>query len=903
MEINDVVKSEVASNLLSDLNDKQSECVLAPPTGGLQIIAGPGTGKTKVLVSRVAYLITVHNIDPSNIIVTTFTKKAANEMLERLGSILGNVGVDCSKLLIGTFHSICYRLLRRYGHKIGLGGYTVADESDAALILKDLEHDLSSEEVEQLNKSSKRYLDITKNDAKGTLDSKKLRSHISKLKSDGIDSESYASRDDRNLVLSQIYTKYQEQLKINHLLDFDDCLLHCYHLVQQHPVLNFIEHVLVDEFQDTNDLQLSLVFEFARGNANSTVSCENVTVVGDPDQSIYGFRNARYVNFSKMKQHYEVRNLQDHIKVIALNRNYRSTKDILEISEIIMRQQHNRIQKTLTSSFDHSFSPIYASLNSAIQEARWISLQIQALLSLPDKLIKYQDIAILVRSASQTRCLENEFLRNRVPYIIVKGRAFWTRKEVTSIMDYLKVISTKYSKISYLKTLNYPKRGLGEKTLKNMDSFLESKLAKGERDVPMILQDIANGNNKLLRLPTKASNELSKYLRFLELARDQLDVIDDHYQKGVDITKLLEDFFDFVYSESGLKKEFDGDTNQKQNIEEVKKQLLEFRPQEDSLRMFDGATSNDIVEEHRNFLQEFILSMGLNEQSLDDQNSQSVDGKVSVSTIHGSKGLEWPVVFVPGLSEGILPSKFCIQSDQEDSVEEERRCLYVATTRAKTLLYMSSYIDSHESETHFRSPIEHKSRFIKNISFDAGRVPFENWWTLEKLYQIMNLACPLQSKFDLDAFYSTYEDRLKSLYDKENKFPSSSESRHIPNFEDRGFKSAKLQIENDEVPIKQKEMNIHRNISAAIKKNKTNKRGGPTIDVALRLVGENKTGKAIPSTATQPKNNESIACGSDKVRKPNANYAPPYIPVRKVPSLFLNRRRKLGTIHPTKRIE
>lgn len=902
MEINDVVKSEVASNLLSDLNDKQRECVLAPPTGGLQIIAGPGTGKTKVLVSRVAYLITVHNIDPSNIIVTTFTKKAANEMLERLGLILGNVGVDCSKLLIGTFHSICYRLLRRYGHKIGLGGYTVADESDAALILKDLEHDLSSEEVEQLNKSSKRYLDITKNDAKGTLDSKKLRSHISKLKSDGIDSESYASRDDRNLVLSQIYTKYQEQLKTNHLLDFDDCLLHCYHLVQQHPVLNFVEHVLVDEFQDTNDLQLSLVFEFARGNPKSTDPCENITVVGDPDQSIYGFRNARYVNFSKMKQHYEVRNLQDHIKVIALNKNYRSTKDILEISEIIMRQQHNRIQKYLTSNFDHSFSPIYASLDSAIQEARWISLQIQALLSLPDKLIKYQDIAILVRSASQTRCLENEFLRNRIPYIIVKGRAFWTRKEVTSIMDYLKVISTKYSKISYLKTLNYPKRGLGEKTLKHMDNLLESKLAKGESDVSMILQDIASGNNKLLRLPAKASNELSKYLRFLELARDKLDVIDDHYQKGVDLTKLLEELFDFVYSESGLKKEFDGDTNQKQNIEEVKKQLLEFRPQEDSLRMFDGATSNDIAEECSNFLQDFILSMGLNEQSLDDQNSQSVDGKVSVSTIHGSKGLEWPVVFVPGLSEGILPSKFCLQSDQEDSVEEERRCLYVATTRAKALLYMSSYIDNYESETHFRSPIQDKSRFIKNIPFDVGRVPFENWWSLKKLYQIMNLSCPLQSKFDLDEFYSTYEDRLKSLYDKENKYLSSSESR-IPNFEDRGFTSAKLKIENDTGSPKQKESNIHQSISATIKKNKTNTRGGPTIDFALRLVGENKMRKAIPSTATRPDNTESIACGGNKVKKPNANYAPPYIPVRKVPSLFLNRRRKLGTIHPTKRTE
>ncbi|ODV77079.1 P-loop containing nucleoside triphosphate hydrolase protein [Suhomyces tanzawaensis NRRL Y-17324] len=779
--------------MATGLNEQQQQAVLAPCHGQLQIIAGPGTGKTKVLVARVAHLLLHHQIPPQNMIVTTFTKKAATEMTERLEQLLHGTGIEIDKLLIGTFHSICYRIIKIYGNKLGLNDYTIADERDSLHIMRDVLDALTGEETAYLAGLGDECSGF-KGDSEAKhngYDPKKLRKQVSRLKAGGVSALDYSHAVSCNKALSFIYTKYQAKLSVEKLLDFDDCLLHCHQLVSKHPVLNFVRHTLVDEFQDTNEIQLRLMYQFARGHPTDTSLQNNVTIVGDPDQSIYAFRDAQSVNFAKMKQRYP------KCAVITLSQNYRSTSDILDFSESIMRQQNDRTVKSLQSQHSSSYRPVYANLGSPEDEARWIAYQIEHLLSLPETPVKYSDVAILVRTAYQTRVLENEFVRKRIPYVMVKGKAFWERKEVLAIMDYLRVVAHDNDRLAVLRTLNLPKRGIGEKTLATIDHRLELAQMANQLVMQALARLVEDCGTKLT---SKNKQAISQYVQFVNEAKSMLETGSKDQKLG-----WLAEIFAFVYSSSGLQKEYLTDETAELNISEVKGQFCEFCPRDENLPLFIGGTNDDVSQDGRNFVAKFIHSVGLYETDSTTVNHEADRGKVSVSTIHGSKGLEWPVVFVPGLSENLLPAKFAMDSGGEDAVNEERRCFYVATTRAKTLLYLSSYTEKNPSGNWGRRPIVAVSRFLKLASntgmLNSSQQAFATWDDLTKLYLLLGRQSPATNNFDLQHFVQLYHARQQSyVRGQDHEVGSYFQARDKPtNTNGLGFTSAKVEMERKKV--------------------------------------------------------------------------------------------------------
>lgn len=631
---------------LAGLNEHQARAVQAPARGQLQIIAGPGTGKTKVLVSRVAHLMRC-GVPPLSIIVTTFTRKAANEMVQRLDAMTASDAAAAAppapllsaRLLIGTFHSICYRILRQYGRPLD-----IADDRDSAQLLAEAIGECALAPLAP-------YL---RNDA---VDPKRVRRAVLLLKARAVSHADYSA----DPFLAAVYTSYQAKLAANGLLDFDDCLLECLLLLRRHPAaLRHVEHVLVDEFQDTNEIQLQLMYRFAHAN--------NVTVVGDPDQSIYGFRDAQVGNFALMAQHY--RDLQ----TVRLVQNYRSTADILRVSERIMTSP-GRQPKQLELQLAVGLPAVYANLTLQEEEAEWICFEIERLMRLSGAPLGHASVAVLFRSSFQTRAVEDEMVRRRLPYTMVRGKAFWQRREVVGIVDYLRVVTSDHDRVALVRILNWPRRGIGASALRQIDAAL----ARGQGSVATLRRVEAD-------LSGAARRGVQRLLEFLEACRGALN-------------QPLDELFDLVYTASGLRGELGSD--QHDNVAEVGRQLCLFVPQDEGLPgEADGAA---VDEEH--IVRRFIRLIGLYEATADE-----TVPKISLSTIHGAKGLEWPVVFVPGLSEGVFPGPFAADGDEE----EERRCLYVAATRAQYLLYLSSFTE--ERQRWGRPPISQVSRLVQGVT-------------------------------------------------------------------------------------------------------------------------------------------------------------------------------------------
>lgn len=689
-----------------------------------------------------AYLLLVEKVRPERLIVTTFTKKAAAEMAERLQQKLAGSGIDASKVLMGTFHSLCYRIIKRYGHNLGIGDYNIADERDALQLIQEavgavtLKYDFLEDETKGYTNSRDGF------------DAAKIRRTVSSLKSRGVGPESDTQRVHGRFI-SSVYGEYQARLATNRLLDFDDCLVQCHVLIRRVPVLNFVEHVLVDEFQDTNEIQLQLMYGFARGHPSDKALQNNVTVVGDPDQSIYAFRDAQAVNFDKMRARYP------DCAVVALDQNYRSTLGILDFSEAVMGQQQQRQKKTLVSQFGALVAPVYRALSSGLEEAAWTAYEIQHLMALPG-LFRFSDVAILVRAAYQTRSIENELVRRRIPYQVVRGKAFWERKEVVAMVDYLRVVSNDYDRIAYLRTVNFPKRGLGEKTVQELDALIRaSGLLTHEA-----LVAVAQSQTTSL-LTQKMRGALNGFLEGISKARKLLASLEA-------LGELAGVLFDLIYVESGLKAEYSKDENQQLNVSEVRRQFCEYEEPQDEFPEFIGATESDSREETKNILAKFVLSISLYETDTEQKDEEEKRGKVAISTIHAAKGLEWPVVFIPGLSEGLLPARFAMKSGDEESINEERRCFYVATTRAKNLLYMSSYIDSFG----WGAAIEEESRFIaklpKNVRPNDLQSVFRTWKELLGLYDVRKLSRPKEGDFNLGRFFKWYNMRREAYLKGEN---------------------------------------------------------------------------------------------------------------------------------------
>jgi DNA helicase-2/ATP-dependent DNA helicase PcrA len=612
-------------DILATLNPAQREAVEAIK-GPVLILAGPGSGKTRVITHRVAYLVKLCGVSPHNIMAVTFTNKAAREMKERLEQLLGQV---LEALTLGTFHAICARILRREGKAIGLeSSFVIYDEDDQLRLMKQV--------LEELNLDTKQYVPQA------------LRSTISAAKSRLISPEDYAQWVNSYFeeIVHRVYQRYQQLLSQGQAVDFDDLLMKTVQLFHDHPhILTRYQsryvHILVDEFQDTNIAQYELTKQLAG-------KYRNLCVVGDPDQSIYSWRFADLRNILSFENDYP------EAKVVFLEQNYRSTKTILEVASDVISTNVLRKPKKLWTENEDGASVTVIESYSAEEEAQSVINEIEKLVSQDQMSLK--DCAVMYRVNAQSRALEETFLRYGVPYKLVGGTRFYQRQEVKDIIAYLRVIRNPQDNVSLTRIINVPGRGFGQKTINTLqlwakahDTSLLEALKQVSHNViagevkqslsPRIVQALA-GFDALMANLTAQSRELS-------------------------LSGLLDEILRHTgYKEYILDKE-DGEERW-ENITELKNVAREY----DELAPEEALTA---------FLEKVSLVSDIDE--LDEKADAA-----TLITLHQAKGLEFPAVFIVGLEEGILPHRKSF--DDPEQMEEERRLCYVGITRAKKRLYL-----------------------------------------------------------------------------------------------------------------------------------------------------------------------------------------------------------------------
>ncbi|KAL8773676.1 MAG: hypothetical protein Q9209_001442 [Squamulea sp. 1 TL-2023] len=644
--------------ILYGLNNAQLAAVTSP-ADVVQILAPPGSGKTKTLTSRVAYLITHHKYKPWNILCLTFTIKSSREMKERLAKLIGN-GME-AKLVLGTFHSICRRYLVSYGHLIGIQkDFGIADSSDSLSVIKRITKRLRS-----------------------NIDPKVAQSRISSCKSKGISVAELSSEASKKKKVdqqdfAQVFEAYEGQLSQANLLDYDDLLLRCCDLLRQHPLcVSNVEAVLIDEFQDTNVIQFDLMRLFAAQH-------KRVTTVGDPDQSIYGWRSAEIKNLKRMQTQYP------ETLVIHLQDNYRSSGAILLAAQELIQQDESRPSKSLLPTHCPGTLPVLRRLPTSDAEATWIVTEIRRMVGMTGGMLSYPDIAVLLRSAALSRQIESAMGRAGIPYRMVGGQRFFDRVEIKILLDYLRVVSQPANNDAIARILNIPARGVGTTTTKALLEEAET------RKVPLwsLILDTIRGNIKTSTKITKPAEQgLGTFVQVILTAQQKVrDTI-----APLSPQSLLQYIIKKLNFQEYLKRSYEVDSEGRwANVEELISQAAEYSMSHSSgisgleagsntnLPIIGGIAqvNSDIGEE---MLSTFLANVALaTELQKDDGTEESqVQPQVTISTIHAAKGLEWPVVFVPAAYEGSIP-----HSRAEDT-DEERRLLYVAMTRAQALLYIS----------------------------------------------------------------------------------------------------------------------------------------------------------------------------------------------------------------------
>jgi DNA helicase-2/ATP-dependent DNA helicase PcrA len=635
---------------LEGLNAVQRAAVTSP-SPILQVLAPPGSGKTKTLTARVAYLLAHHGYHPWNVICCTFTIKASREMRERLRSLIG-AHLE-SKLILGTFHSICRRYLVTYGYLIGIPkDFGIADSSDTLSILKRI--------IKRLNFS---------------LDPKTARNRISHRKARGLRGEELrkaAQKSVENEEFAITYDEYERALSTSNLLDYDDLLLRCTDLLRAHPqCVSNVEALLIDEFQDTNVVQYELM---------KLLACKNkrITIVGDPDQSIYGFRSAESENLRRMKAYYP-----DTV-VINLEENYRSSSAVLRLAQDLIEQDPDRPQKKLKSTHSYGTLPVLRKLPSASDEASWIVCEIRRAISMTGKLVDFSDFAILLRAAHLSRLIEVALGKAGMPYRMVGGHRFFDREEIRTLLDYLRTISQPTNNAALLAIINVPSRKIGEETIKELVRIADQK------SIPLwtVVQKVVRGDVALQKKLSKpAEQALGKLVNMILDAKKRMcTMIPDKAPKELldtVVTKLsFKDYLEFKHPNDH--------ENRWANVEELLTQAGDLAEQktlstdtnfDEKLPEIEGVGQQQL-EGSEEVLARFLASISL---SADLQTSDDGVEKqcITISTIHAAKGLEWPVVFIPAVYEGSIPHS------RADDTDEERRLLYVAMTRAQALLYLS----------------------------------------------------------------------------------------------------------------------------------------------------------------------------------------------------------------------
>ncbi|MFN3974029.1 MAG: ATP-dependent helicase [Dehalococcoidia bacterium] len=609
------------SDLLEGLNPAQREAVTVLE-GPLLIVAGPGSGKTRVIVHRIAYLVQVAGVSPYRICAVTFTNRAAREMLERLQRLLGARG---EHLTCGTFHALCAGILRRDGKAIGLSpSFTIYDEEDQRAVLK--------RAVEEAGFDPKRY-------NLGT-----IYHAISGAKARLVGPEGYQATAKTYLeqVVAQVYHRYQALLAQSQALDFDDLILMAYQLFRDHPpVLQKYQerylHLLIDEFQDTNLAQYALAKQLAG-------KWRNICVVGDPDQSIYSWRHADIRNILDFQRDFP------DCRTVYLEENYRSLPPILQAAEGVIRANTLRIAKRLVP-IRRGGSPIVVhEAYNEDEEASWVASEIERLVR--QGTATYRQCVVMYRTHAQSRALEEAFLRHGIPYRVVGAIRFYQRREVKDLLAYLRLLVNPSDTVSLQRVINTPPRGIGQKA---QDALVRHAQALGVPPGEVLMQ-IAH-NSVGLMLPTPPPAALQRFAKLLE----GLTTL----AHSLDLVSLIDAVVEHTGYKEWLLAQEDGEARW-ENLLEVRGLASEFNhlPPPQGLVTFLERVSlvseQDEVDTHQNV--------------------------VTLITLHQAKGLEFPVVFLVGLEEGLLPHYRSLDTPEE--VEEERRLLYVGMTRAQDRLYL-----------------------------------------------------------------------------------------------------------------------------------------------------------------------------------------------------------------------
>ncbi|TFK47713.1 UvrD-helicase-domain-containing protein [Heliocybe sulcata] len=668
----------MADEYLRCLNTEQLRAVRHPHHVPLQILAGPGSGKTKVLTSRIAYLILHEHIQPQSICAVTFTNKAAREMKERLTKLIGKAKVE--EVKTGTFHALCALFLRRYPNRVGVkSNFTVCDSDESKTILK------------RLLNPYKGYLD----ERHLSLEVRTVMSVISKAKSKGQTPHDLAtSSNDIDHVIGELFESYERFLRENNSLDFDDLLVYGVRLFSQQQVSNWCQHVLVDEFQDTNTLQYDLMRHIA-----SSSRC--VTIVGDPDQSIYGWRSAEVANLARMKLDFPA------TVQIYLEQNYRSTASILRASMAIVSQDKTRIPKTLHTSHSNGCTPVLQCFPSEQEESACIAREIKRLSAASGGLLGWEDFVILLRMNSLSRSLESALRKEGIPCRVLKGQKFFE--------PYLQVVDNPDFVPAFERVINVPGRGIGDKTLGEILRAAHAKhispLAFIERiydgrvpdTKPPVKRKIASFVKAVRELRTAArqgtmpADIIRALLGLVEyeehLKRTQPDA-DTRWENVMELinfaSEVQTDLNDYQYALQDLTEDVEagGDNERDQDWDDMPAEteaveldeegFVEVKPATPGIAAAQEDRASEASTPLRLFLQASMLSGDSGEGGEEGERE-----KVTISTCHSAKGLEWPVVFVPAVEEGTFP--FALSED----TNEERRLLYVACTRAQNLLYLS----------------------------------------------------------------------------------------------------------------------------------------------------------------------------------------------------------------------
>ncbi len=642
-------------DLLQGLNPVQRDAVTYND-GPLLILAGAGSGKTRVLTYKVSYLIQKEGVDPRNILSITFTNKAAGEMKERIDQLVGSKVAD--SMWITTFHSTCARILRKEIHRLGYKqNFVIYDDGDTNRLIRMC--------LEELDLDPKRFSVSS------------ISRAISAAKEELIDAESYVSRIQTFLdqKVAEVYKLYQQKLYMNNAVDFDDLIMIATNIFQLFPTVlqryqERFDHILVDEYQDTNHAQYHLVHLLAGKK-------KNLSVVGDDDQSIFGFRGADIRNILEFEADYP------EAKVVRLEQNYRSTQIILEAANCVIQNNAGRKPKTLwTTNAKGEVITRYQGENEH-DEGSFVATEIERLKDGEDR--DYKDVAVFYRTNAQSRVLEEVFMRYGLPYKVVGGVKFYERQEIKDVICYLRVVSNVTDELSIKRVINVPKRGIGKTSIQHVDRFARRE------DIDFFEALKRSDDNQFLS--SRAQKEIKSFIDLLEEVRGLLE------EKSVSL------FFQELLDKTGYIKALEAERTVEargriENVREFLSVMQEFE------RVYPHSNLDDFLER---------ISLITDIDTYDEGETA-----VTLMTLHNAKGLEFPVVFIVGMEDGVFPHVRSMNS--VDELEEERRLCYVGITRAQEKLYLTHALcRSLWGGTNYNA----RSRFIKEIPKKLLESPYD----------------------------------------------------------------------------------------------------------------------------------------------------------------------------------